>query len=107
MLCGSLHESVSRDSPPSAEEKRNGGLNGQASPHIPEAAESPINCRKRSFPKYAAPEEEEELHIKRQSMEQDEGPISLVLSKVRGIHLASTQFCAYNYSGKQETLYQK
>ncbi|KAJ6651426.1 hypothetical protein lerEdw1_020999 [Lerista edwardsae] len=80
MLCGSLHESVSRDSPPSAEEKRNGGLNGQASPHVPEAAGSPIHCRKRSFPKPAAPEEEEP-DAKRQSMEQDEGPISLVLSK--------------------------
>ncbi|XP_066490318.1 transcription factor E2F7-like [Tiliqua scincoides] len=80
MLCGSLHESVSRESPQSTEEKRNGGLDGQSSPRVPEVAESPINCRKRSFQQCATPADEE-LNVKRQSMEQGEGPISLVLSK--------------------------
>ncbi|XP_053114205.1 transcription factor E2F7 isoform X2 [Hemicordylus capensis] len=84
MLCGSLHESLSRESLPTTEEKGNGGLKGQASPHLPEAVECSVSCRKRSSQKSvlptAAPADEEPTS-KRQSMEQGDGPISLVLSK--------------------------
>ncbi|XP_048358183.1 transcription factor E2F7 isoform X2 [Sphaerodactylus townsendi] len=75
MLCGSLHESLS-----SMEDKGIIGFQGLTS----ETAESPLDCRKRSFPKCASPtaaSAEEEPTVKRQSMEENDQPISLVLSK--------------------------
>lgn len=68
-----------RENPQSGKDKRNGG---QAAPQVPEVAESPMNCRKRGFQAGAAPVEEE-LNVKKQSLEQADGPISLVMSKVR------------------------
>ncbi|XP_061495676.1 transcription factor E2F7 isoform X2 [Rhineura floridana] len=81
MLCGSLHESLLRESLP---EKGNGDLKGQASPCPSEADESSVNCQKRSSQKCVpstTPPTEEEPTAKRQSLEQSGGPISLVLSK--------------------------
>ncbi|XP_015262139.1 PREDICTED: transcription factor E2F7 [Gekko japonicus] len=79
MLCGNLHESLV-----SMEEKGIMGFQGQTSPHLPETTESPLDCRKRSSQKCASPpaaSAEEEPTAKRQSMEQNDRPISLVLSK--------------------------
>lgn len=60
------------------------GFQDQASAHLPETTESPLDCRKRSSQKCASPTAaEEEPTAKRQSMEQNDRPISLVLSKVR------------------------
>ncbi|XP_034984438.1 transcription factor E2F7 [Zootoca vivipara] len=77
MLCGSLHESLSRGSPP---EKENWDLKGQASPCPSEGAESLVKCQKRSS-QWRVPPTEEEPTAKRQSLEQSDGPISLVVSK--------------------------
>ncbi|XP_053261764.1 transcription factor E2F7 isoform X3 [Podarcis raffonei] len=77
MLCGSLHESLSRGSPP---EKRNWDLKGQASPCPSEGAESPVKGQKRSS-QWRVPPTEGEPTAKRQSLEQSDGPISLVVSK--------------------------
>nr|XP_056703112.1 transcription factor E2F7 [Euleptes europaea] len=77
MLCGSLHESLS-----SMEDKGIIGFQGQTSPHPPETAECPLDYRKRSSRNCASPASaEEEPTAKRQSMEQNDSPISLVLSK--------------------------
>ncbi|XP_033018446.1 transcription factor E2F7 isoform X2 [Lacerta agilis] len=77
MLCGSLPESLSRGSPP---EKGNWDLKGQTSPCPSEGAESPDKCQKRSS-QWHVPPTEEEPTAKRQSLEQSDGPISLVVSK--------------------------
>ncbi|CAI5785651.1 transcription factor E2F7 [Podarcis lilfordi] len=77
MLCGSLHESLSRGSPP---EKGNWDFKGQASPCPSEGAESPVKGQKRSS-QWRVPPTEEEPTAKRQSLEQSDGPISLVVSK--------------------------
>ncbi|KAM6435820.1 transcription factor E2F7 isoform 1-T1 [Liasis olivaceus] len=81
MLCGKLHESQPRESFP---EKRSEDLEGHISPCSTETAKSPANYRKRSsqkcVPTTAAPAEEEPI-AKRQSLEQSDGPISLVVSK--------------------------
>nr|XP_034984439.1 transcription factor E2F7 isoform X2 [Zootoca vivipara] len=73
----SLHESLSRGSPP---EKENWDLKGQASPCPSEGAESLVKCQKRSS-QWRVPPTEEEPTAKRQSLEQSDGPISLVVSK--------------------------
>ncbi|XP_062990787.1 transcription factor E2F7 [Elgaria multicarinata webbii] len=81
MLCGKLHGSLPRES---LLEKASGEFKGRASPCLPEAVESPGNCRKRSSQTCAPPTTvpaEEEPAAKRQSLEQSDGPISLVLSK--------------------------
>ncbi|XP_060101100.1 transcription factor E2F7 [Heteronotia binoei] len=75
MLCGNLHESLT-----SMEDK--GIMGFQTSLQLPETTESPLDCRKRSSQKCASPAAaEEEPTAKRQSMEQNDRPISLVLSK--------------------------
>ncbi|XP_077194988.1 transcription factor E2F7 isoform X2 [Paroedura picta] len=77
MLCGNLHESLT-----SVEDKGVMGFQGRISPHLPETAEFPLDCRKRSSQKCASPSSaEEEPTAKRPSMEQNDWPISLVLSK--------------------------
>uniref|UniRef100_A0A670K1E2 Transcription factor E2F7 n=1 Tax=Podarcis muralis TaxID=64176 RepID=A0A670K1E2_PODMU len=87
MLCGSLHESLSRGSPP---EKGNWDLKGQASPCPSEGAESPVKAQKRSS-QWRVPPTEEEPTAKRQNLEQSDGPISLVVSKVREMHWTNIQ----------------
>ncbi|XP_034259704.1 transcription factor E2F7 [Pantherophis guttatus] len=81
MLCGKLHESHSRENFP---EKRSEDAEGHISPCSLETAKSPVNFRKRSSQKCvsptAAPSEEAPV-AKRQSLEQSDGPISLVVSK--------------------------
>uniref|UniRef100_A0A8D2LMA7 Transcription factor E2F7 n=1 Tax=Varanus komodoensis TaxID=61221 RepID=A0A8D2LMA7_VARKO len=82
MLCGSLHENFPRET---LSEKASKDFKSQASPCLPEAVEFPDNCRKRNSQKCLPPtavSAEEEPSTKRQSLEQSDGPISLVLSKV-------------------------
>ncbi|XP_013922728.1 PREDICTED: transcription factor E2F7 [Thamnophis sirtalis] len=81
MLCGKLHESQPRENLP---EKRSEDTGGHISPCSLETTKSPVNFRKRSsqkcVPPTAAPSEEAPI-AKRQSLEQSDGPISLVVSK--------------------------
>lgn len=85
MLCGKLHESHSQENFP---EKRSEDTEGHVSPCSSETAKSPVYFRKRSSqkctPPTAAPFEEAPV-AKRQSLEQSDGPISLVVPKVREI----------------------
>uniref|UniRef100_A0A8C6X8H1 Transcription factor E2F7 n=1 Tax=Naja naja TaxID=35670 RepID=A0A8C6X8H1_NAJNA len=78
MLCGKLHGSHSQANVP---EKRSEDTEGHVSPCSLETAKSPVNSRKR-VPPTAAPLEEAPI-AKRQSLEQNDGPLSLVVSKVR------------------------
>uniref|UniRef100_A0A8D2LMS3 Transcription factor E2F7 n=1 Tax=Varanus komodoensis TaxID=61221 RepID=A0A8D2LMS3_VARKO len=78
MLCGSLHENFPRET---LSEKASKDFKSQASPCLPEAVEFPDNCRKRNSQKCLPPtavSAEEEPSTKRQSLEQSDGPISLV-----------------------------
>uniref|UniRef100_A0A8D0GN04 Transcription factor E2F7 n=1 Tax=Sphenodon punctatus TaxID=8508 RepID=A0A8D0GN04_SPHPU len=84
MLCGGLQESLSREKLPTVGEKGNGNPQGKSSSLSPKAAKSLVNCQKRSSQKCALPTAvpaDEEPAAKRQSMEQSEVPLSLVLSK--------------------------
>uniref|UniRef100_A0A8C6X839 Transcription factor E2F7 n=1 Tax=Naja naja TaxID=35670 RepID=A0A8C6X839_NAJNA len=76
MLCGKLHGSHSQANVP---EKRSEDTEGHVSPCSLETAKSPVNSRKR-VPPTAAPLEEAPI-AKRQSLEQNDGPLSLVVSK--------------------------
>lgn len=94
MLCGNLDESLK-----SMEDKGIMGFQGQTSPHQPETDDSPLDCRKRSSQKCAslpAASAEEEPTAKRLNMEQNDRPISLVLSKVRENNLTDTHIFAYS-----------
>ncbi|KAJ7329848.1 hypothetical protein JRQ81_016022 [Phrynocephalus forsythii] len=93
MLCGNLQESLSRETLP---EKGSGDCGkGQVSPCPPETAESNISCRKRSsqncVPSIVA-SSEGGSSAKRQSLEQSEGPISLVVDK-KAIKAADAESC--------------
>ncbi|XP_054844965.1 transcription factor E2F7 [Eublepharis macularius] len=74
MLCGNLQESLL-----TMEDKGIIGFQGQTSPHLPETAEYPLDCRKRNSQSCASPTAPPTA--KRQNTEQNDGPISLVLSK--------------------------
>uniref|UniRef100_A0A8C5SA05 Transcription factor E2F7 n=1 Tax=Laticauda laticaudata TaxID=8630 RepID=A0A8C5SA05_LATLA len=76
MLCGKLHESHSQANFP---EKRSKDTEGHISPCSSETAKSPVNLCKR-VPPTAAPPEEAPI-AKRQSLDQSDGPLSLVVSK--------------------------
>uniref|UniRef100_A0A8D0B4J0 Transcription factor E2F7 n=1 Tax=Salvator merianae TaxID=96440 RepID=A0A8D0B4J0_SALMN len=81
VLCGSLHENLSRES---VLEQGNGDYKVQASPCRAETAEASVKCRKQNCQRCVYPTTapaEEEPTAKRQSLEQSDGPISLVLSK--------------------------
>ncbi|XP_042326734.1 transcription factor E2F7 [Sceloporus undulatus] len=81
MLCGSLHDNFIRES---LQEKGNGDCKGQDLPCLSDASVSPVNSRKRNsqrcMPSVASSTTEEPT-IKKQGVEQNEGPISLVLDK--------------------------
>nr|XP_020659838.1 transcription factor E2F7 isoform X1 [Pogona vitticeps]XP_020659846.1 transcription factor E2F7 isoform X1 [Pogona vitticeps] len=82
MLCGSLQENLSKET---FSDKGSGDHGrGQVSPCQPETAESNMNCRKRSSPKCVpsiVASAEEGPSAKRQSLDQNDGPISLVVDK--------------------------
>ncbi|XP_067416007.1 transcription factor E2F7 [Emydura macquarii macquarii] len=84
MLYGSPQESLLRENLPTAGEKCNGTPEGQASPLKSQAAVFAVNCHKRSSQKCASvsmPADSKEPAAKRQTMEQNDVPLSLVLPK--------------------------
>ncbi|KAH0616701.1 hypothetical protein JD844_028023 [Phrynosoma platyrhinos] len=81
MLCGSLHDNFIRES---LQEKGNGDCKSQDSPCLSDASVSPVSSRKRNSQKCMpsiASSTAEEPTTKKQGLEQNEGPISLVLDK--------------------------
>nr|XP_060633404.1 transcription factor E2F7 [Anolis sagrei ordinatus] len=78
MLCGNLHDSFTKES---LQEKGNGDCNDQDSACLSKAfVPPPVNSRKRNSPKCALSTASEPI-TKRLDLEENEGPISLVLEK--------------------------
>uniref|UniRef100_A0A8C8SG88 Transcription factor E2F7 n=1 Tax=Pelusios castaneus TaxID=367368 RepID=A0A8C8SG88_9SAUR len=85
MLYGSPQESLLRENLPTAGEKCNGSPERQASVLTANTTACDFNCHKRSSQKCASssiPADSQEPAAKRQSMEQSDVPLSLVLPKV-------------------------
>uniref|UniRef100_A0A670YEN7 Transcription factor E2F7 n=1 Tax=Pseudonaja textilis TaxID=8673 RepID=A0A670YEN7_PSETE len=97
MLCGKLHESHSQANFP---EKRSEDTEGHVSPCSLETAKSPVNLCKR-VPPTAAPSEEAPI-AKRQSLEQSDGPLSLVVSKKTSQPAASSSDNNYSSLDQQK-----
>ncbi|ETE68509.1 Transcription factor E2F7, partial [Ophiophagus hannah] len=97
MLCGKLHESHSQANVP---EKRSEDTEGHVSPCSLETAKSPVNLRKR-VPPTAAPSEEAPI-AKIQSLEQSDGPLSLVVSKKTSQPAASSSDNNYSSHDQQK-----
>uniref|UniRef100_A0A8C8SH15 E2F transcription factor 7 n=1 Tax=Pelusios castaneus TaxID=367368 RepID=A0A8C8SH15_9SAUR len=84
MLYGSPQESLLRENLPTAGEKCNGSPERQASVLTANTTACDFNCHKRSSQKCASssiPADSQEPAAKRQSMEQSDVPLSLVLPK--------------------------
>lgn len=77
MLCGGLQENLSRE---------NGSTEEKALPPEAQGAVPPANCHKRSSHRCtspSAPTDDEEPAAKKQTVEQSDVPISLVVPKVK------------------------
>ncbi|XP_010226655.1 PREDICTED: transcription factor E2F7 [Tinamus guttatus] len=84
MLCGSLQESVLKESPSAAGNAGNRSARERVSPHKAQAAEAPVHSQKRSShpcPSPSAPADNEEPLAKKQPLEQSNIPLSLVVPK--------------------------
>ncbi|NWY00815.1 E2F7 factor, partial [Nothoprocta ornata] len=84
MLCGSLQESVPKESRAAAGNAGNRSAREGASPRKAQAAEAPAHSQKRSShpcPSPSAPADNEEPRAKKQPLEQDNVPLSLVVPK--------------------------
>ncbi|NXK44030.1 E2F7 factor, partial [Chauna torquata] len=84
MLCGGLQENLLREKLPTAGDIGNRRAEEKASPLGAQGAGPPASCQKRSSHKYAlpsAPIDDEEPAAKKQTVEQSDVPLSLIVPK--------------------------
>lgn len=92
MLCGGLQENLLRENLPAAGDIGNRSTEEKASPMEAQGAGPPAGCQKRSSHECmspSAPVDDEEPAAKKQTMEQGDGPLSLVVPKVKKLIMLS------------------